>query len=738
MPLDSMQGSLKERGVRLTRQRQILLELIDKTGEHLDAERLFQMAKEQDPKLNRVTVYRTLKMLKAGGLVDELDLMHYGGDQHYYETRLKQEHAHVICLRCGKVEEFFGDPLQKLRKQIETHFGFEILLTRTEVGGYCAHCQTLRARESRRTAAASREGQTAPARLHATRLTMEPTGAVVAGPEPASLVVTDPNGHRSRVPVTPLPFSIGRQPENHLVIRDSRVSRSHARIFAEDGGYVIEDSGSRHGTFLNGKRIQREALHNSDRIEFGAQDSYQLIFALDGAELKRIMEQVGASDKAAPVPGMGGNLAKLRAILDLARTLQSSFSIDDVLVSVVDTALAITGAERGFLLLRNGDGLQIRVARHRDGRHLQETDLRVPREVLRRALEHRRDLLSMNFDPIGTAGTAGTGESGPQNSIVDLELRSVTCVPLVRIRTGQGEATSVLSTGSETVGVLYMDSRLAAADLAGGNRELLQTLAIEASTVLENARLLEEERAKQQMQEELNLARSIQQSLLPKALPLKGWMQACGSSLACREVGGDYFDVTEVNPRCWSAVVADVSGKGVSSALLASLLQGALITVTDEPESLKPRMERLNQFLLRSHRRREVCHRVPLPAPLLRAFPVHQRGALSGLLVRPSGRLSELDATGMPVGLMEGAEFTLADGTLFSGDKLVIYSDGVTESQSAQGEFFGKKRLHDLVVAHAAESCTAIHDAIQDAVTAFAEGALQSDDITVLVLEFRG
>jgi len=147
MALDSVRGSLKDKGVRLTRQRQILLELIDKSGAHLDAEALFQMAKEKDPKLNRVTVYRTLKLLKEGGLVDELDLMHYGGDQHYYETRTKQEHAHVICLRCGRVEEFFGDPLQRLRRQIEAHFGFQIVLARTEVGGYCSHCQALRARE---------------------------------------------------------------------------------------------------------------------------------------------------------------------------------------------------------------------------------------------------------------------------------------------------------------------------------------------------------------------------------------------------------------------------------------------------------------------------------------------------------------------------------------------------------------------------------------------------------------
>jgi Fur family ferric uptake transcriptional regulator len=147
MSVEDTKDSLRQRGVRLTRQRKILLDLIDSSGEHLDAEQLFQLAKEKDPKLNRVTVYRTLKLLKSGGLVDELDLMHHKGDQHYYETRLKQEHAHIICLRCGRIEEYFGEPLQSMREQIETQFGFEIMLARTEVGGYCAHCQILRERE---------------------------------------------------------------------------------------------------------------------------------------------------------------------------------------------------------------------------------------------------------------------------------------------------------------------------------------------------------------------------------------------------------------------------------------------------------------------------------------------------------------------------------------------------------------------------------------------------------------
>src|SRR5690242_16241152 len=143
-----IQDSLRQRGVRLTRQRRLLLELINQSGLHLDAESLYNMAKEKDPKLNRVTVYRTLKLLKEGGLVDELDLAHFEGDQHYYETRLKQEHAHIICLRCGRVEEFFGEELRHLRAQVHSQFGFEIVFARTEVGGYCSHCQALRAQET--------------------------------------------------------------------------------------------------------------------------------------------------------------------------------------------------------------------------------------------------------------------------------------------------------------------------------------------------------------------------------------------------------------------------------------------------------------------------------------------------------------------------------------------------------------------------------------------------------------
>jgi serine phosphatase RsbU (regulator of sigma subunit)/pSer/pThr/pTyr-binding forkhead associated (FHA) protein len=558
---------------------------------------------------------------------------------------------------------------------------------------------------------------------------MEMSPAPAPEPKPASLIVVDPHGHRTRVAIEPLPFRIGRAPDSHLIIRDSRASRNHARILVQDGEYWVEDCQSRHGTFVNGERIARSVLRNSDRVDFGAQDSYSLIFALDGAELQRLLEQVNSTGKT-PVPhGVGSNLAKLRAILDLARTLQSSFSIDDVLTAVVDTALAITGAERGFLLLRSGGGLETRVARNRKGHKLHKADLRVPREVIQRALQHRRELLFMNFD--------AEGEVRPDHSVADLELRSVICVPLVRIRAGQSDATSILSTTNETVGVLYMDSRAAAADLAGGNRELLQTLAIEASTVLENARLLEEERAKQQMEEELRLARTIQQSLLPGVLPSNGWLRASGSSIASRQVGGDYFDVMNVNSHCWSVVVADVSGKGVASALLASLLQGALITATEHPEALSRRLERLNRFLL--ERTGGEKYATIFYALLDRSgrFSYVNAAHCPPLVVRAGGDLATLDATGVPVGLLQPADFALEERLLSHGDKIVIYTDGVTEAQNAAGEFFGKRRLHELVALQAAADCAGIHNAIQDAVAAFTEGAPQSDDVTLVVLEFR-
>ncbi len=551
-----------------------------------------------------------------------------------------------------------------------------------------------------------------------------------AQPEPrrrATLVVHDPAGHRRRVEIQRLPFRIGRQADNDLILRDSRASRSHARIVFEDGEHVLEDAGSRHGVWVNGRRVERQRLANGDRVAFGVPDSYQLVFLAEGSEIAHAVEQaqVGA-------PGGPGNLGKLRAVLEVARTLQTGFSLDDVLSAVVDAALAVTGAERGFLLLRTGEGLETRVARSRGGSALDPADLRVPGRVIRRALDERRDLFSMNFDAHAAAGI------GAEQSVAALELRSCVCVPLVRIRTGTPEATSVLTTGAETAGVLYMDSRDAAADLGGGNRELLQSLAIEASTVLENARLLEEERAKQKMEEELRVARDIQQSLLPRALPLAGWFRAAGSSVPSHQVGGDWFDVLRVNEDCWSAVAADVSGKGVSSALLAGLLQGIFLAAAARVEGIEERFARLNRYL--NERTGGEKYATVFYCAVERGGRLYyvNAGHCAPLVVSPDGTLRALAPTGPPVGLIEPAVYDMGTAALPRGAKIVIYTDGITEAAGPEDEFFGRRRLREIVQAHAASGCAALHAAIREAVSDYTGGASQADDLTVVVLEYQG
>ena len=135
-----LEAALESRGVRLTRQRRVLLQVMDSAEQHLDAGAILRRAQKIDPRVHRVTVYRTLDLLKRHGLIDELDLLHIRGDQHYYESHGPRDHIHVACLRCGKVREFESRLYEQLKRQITRDCAITIQMTRTEVGGYCEAC----------------------------------------------------------------------------------------------------------------------------------------------------------------------------------------------------------------------------------------------------------------------------------------------------------------------------------------------------------------------------------------------------------------------------------------------------------------------------------------------------------------------------------------------------------------------------------------------------------------------
>jgi sigma-B regulation protein RsbU (phosphoserine phosphatase) len=530
---------------------------------------------------------------------------------------------------------------------------------------------------------------------------------------PASLLVINPSGNQKTVTLHPLPFSIGRQADNNLVLRDNRASRNHARIVAEKGDYFIEDLKSSHGVYVNGGAIVRHKLVNGDRIEFGVPDSYALIFSYDGSGVNRLLDHFAIAANAGK-----GDLSKLRALVEVARAMRNSLSPDDVLAAVVDAALAVTGSERGFLLLRRNDGLDIRVARDRSGQALSTKGLDIPVTKIQNALRVRRELLTMTLDP-------GIGQ------------RNVVCVPLIHLRHRKTEETLAVAPIEETVGLIYLDSRQTAVDLTSGNSELLQTLALEASTVLENARLMEEERDKQRLEEELGIAREIQASLLPRKLPVSGWFRAAGSSVPSHQVGGDYFDVKMVNPDCWSVTVTDVSGKGVSSALLAALLQGAFLASAEGAEHIEQLMMRVNHFL--NDRTEGEKYATLFYCTLNRNGLLRwsNAGHCTPYLIRTSGEMKALETTGLPLGMLAMATYGVEEVQLQPGDKIVAYSDGLTEAANTEGKFFDIARMKTLILSNARSSCSKLHGDLMQAVDAFTEGAIQSDDITAVVIEYQ-
>lgn len=521
------------------------------------------------------------------------------------------------------------------------------------------------------------------------------------GPPPAVLIVSGPAGDRSEVPLAPLPFHIGRLGENQLTLRDGRISRRHARIVFEQGAYVIEDLGSRHGLFVNGARVSRHVLRHGDRIGFGFPDSYELVFHLAG----------GGASLLAQAEAPGGHLVRLRAMLEVARALHASLSTEEVLAAVVEAALAVTGCARGFLLLAEGGRLQVRVARSRAG-PLRDASLRVPADELERAARERKDLFWIAPEAVGGA----------------------LAIPLVKVRTGGAQQTGLVSAAADTIGLLYMEAD-GACELPAGSRELLTTLAFEASTVLENARLLEEQWARQRMEEELRIARRIQESLLPRHLPCSPWLCAAGGSIPSREVGGDYYELRAAGPDCFALAIADVSGKGVGAALLAALLQGMFVAGPHTRLPVEEMMARVNRFLLERTGGEQYATVIYGLIEARGRLRVVNAGHPPWLRLRGAS-VERHPARSVPLGLLEEARYEAEEVELEAGDRLLFYTDGLTEARNARGELFGLKRLERLLASRRPADARELYGTVLAEIEEFTEGAEQADDIALLALEY--
>jgi phosphoserine phosphatase RsbU/P len=516
------------------------------------------------------------------------------------------------------------------------------------------------------------------------------------------------------------PFSVGRKVDKDLVIADPRVSRDHALIVSEGGQFFVVDEGSKHGTFVNGERVQRKPLERNDRLEFGVRDvSYVVFNPHHGTSnsAREFLSQISGIHISAAAT----DLEKLTLFLEAARKLNTSGVLDEILVTLLEATLKLARAERAYIFLRNEEGaLRLAAGRNSKNEPLLD-DKTISHSILEEAMKSNSEFVITD--------TSQSLDMAGRQSIVAFDLRTVICIPLRKPQV-QAAARSGAPATDEAIGALYVDSRFASHDISGVSSDILRAIATEAASLIENARLVQAEEASRRYQQELAIAASIQQRLMAVTIPEVPFAQLKGKNLSCKEIGGDFFDAVNTKEGL-TVVLADVSGKGVSAALLASTLQGMIYSQLSAGMGLTDIVAGINQFFTHKHIGEKYATLILARLRRDGELEYVNCGHVAPLLVC-SQEVIRPSHGNLPVGLLADAAYESDRCQLRPGDRLVLVTDGVTEAENARGDFFDNERLE----AVAAKSGTM--EDIFAAVARFCGGTPLSDDCTVVELRYTG
>ncbi len=536
----------------------------------------------------------------------------------------------------------------------------------------------------------------------------------------ARLEVTDALGRRV-VPVAKAPFEIGRRETNDLRLAGSEVSRDHAEITLDPNGtYILKDRASRYGTYVNGDQVTEHSLAHGDRIRLGRSG---------GAEMVFLVRDTDVVEEKSPTTTAIGDLRQIGALLEGLRALGSGRVLDDVLSLVLDSAIDVGGAERGFIMLANPDvELEFKMARARGRITLSggsfETSRKIPEEVFRTG------------EPKIVADLLDSGIVNLHGGTVALGIRNVLCVPLRLVRfLDKAEAENHRE---KRIGVLYLDSRQKGTLLSNSTRAALETLATEAAVAIENARLYRETMEKARMEQEMRIAAEIQQALLPKMARAGTFFSAAAASIPCRSIGGDFYDYVDLPNGAMGFALGDVAGKGPPAALLSAMMQGIFAAQAASNDSPSQTIGRVNLAL---YRRGIESRFVTLMYGAMNPdgrLTYCNAGHNPPLIISPgnSTQVRRLECGGPIVGLFDAATFEEETVTLQAGDWLIVFSDGVSEAMSASGDEYGENRIVSVVERNKELEPRQLLEALFADVREFTRGAAQSDDITAMMLRY--
>jgi phosphoserine phosphatase RsbU/P len=533
-------------------------------------------------------------------------------------------------------------------------------------------------------------------------------------PKPRSTahLVFHAGGVQRVLPIDTLPFSVGRSEDCLLVLSHPQVSREHARIEWDGSNYILRDQNSRHGTFVNGARITKTILRAGDSITLGSRQSVLVFKDGDEEESQTLLAQLSKSWSNSVGDS---DLEKLSLFLQAAQSLSSIEASQEVLRTMLEYSIRLTGAERGFVFLgESSESFRLECGRDCDGNEI-AGEPAISRSVVRDAARSQDDFILTDI----------TGEiAAARESIAANAIRSVVAIPL----RAQG-STSLL-------GLLYLDSQSRNRDFTRIGKDILDAIARQAATLLENLRLIEMERQSALLHKELQIAAAIQSQIIPQKFPELAYVRFCARTIPCTDVGGDFYDVISL-ANGFAGIVADVSGKGVPAALLASMVQGMfhaqMSLGADRGITLVESIASLNAF---------VCSRTPTEKYVtLVAFryvcsdsngasiELINAGHVAPVIVRKDGRVEIVEGGDMPVGLFDFAEYHVIPLTLSIGDRIVLLTDGITEAEAGDGDQFGMERLEQPMLDGDPIG------ALLGAVDRFCKGNPAQDDRTILTIE---
>ncbi len=526
---------------------------------------------------------------------------------------------------------------------------------------------------------------------------------------------------------------VGRSSECDITIPDRFLSRHHLRFVVQDGGWSVEDLGSRNGTLVNGHRIDRRtAIHAGDEIHVSG--SKISVFRPDARwESPESWSSLGrhtilrpASDLIESVSGAAGALAesesdlkryaaRLQLLNDVHRALGSPVELQELLNLILTKAFEHLKPEEAVIYLDRGDGRYERVAARTtseddDGYFYSAT---LVEEVARKGLA----ALVLDLDSDERFSEA--------NSMVASGVRSLVAAPLMD---AQG-----------SVGMIALSSRLNQRQFTEEDMEVLTSLASAAALRIRNLALAEEAVKRRQLEQELDLARQIQVGLLPTELPEIEGYELFGRNTPSRGVSGDIYEVVQRHDRNDCVVLlVDVSGKGMAASLLTASFEALAVGPIREGCAAEEIAGRVNQLLFeRTAASKYATAFVAVLEPDSGQLSYAGCGHNAALLVQQTGDVERLGSTGTPLGLLAGAVYGRGEASLGPGDLLIAYTDGITEAESPAGEEFGIERLEEHCRQNRHRPLPEIADALEESLVEFVGSRLFGDDCTLVMARRR-